>query len=617
MKGKTLIYLCLLLLPILVDSLAWSEEPIKIKEVVVTATKMEEALEETTSDVIVISDKEIKEMNVEFVPDVLKRVSEINLVQYGGAGKFASVILRGGDAEHTMVMIDGVRVKSTTTGSFDFSGIGVDDIERIEIVKGPQSTIYGSEAMAGVINIITKKGKGKPKIETTIEAGSYGTFKPSVTVSGGERGYDYRVTGSYFYTDGISAAKDGSEKDGYKNGSISGRFGFRSAEKFELELTGRYYYDRSELDALKKDDPNYVQHGHHYIISGKGKLYLSNMWEQILTLSRTWDSWRYRDPDTSWNNADITTAINTVDWQHNIYPLDIYTLTIGAEYRVEDGENEGVFDESVDNRAVYLNNKLRLLNDDLIINAGLRYDDHETFGGETTYRIGAIYNIKSIELKVKGSYGTGFRAPTLNELFYNDPWGSSGNSDLKPEKSDSWEVGIEKDIIKDRISVSVTYFSQRYRDLIQWVETPPGSWIYMPQNIAKAEIKGLELGAYLKITDNLRLTASYTNLDTEDKDTGNELPRRPSDKVNISLEYSRDNAAVTLGYTFAGKAYDDPRNLNQLSSYSLVNLSGSYRIAKDVNIFGRIENLFDEDYETAEGYNSPGLSAYAGIRLEI
>ncbi|GAB4535537.1 MAG: TonB-dependent receptor [Thermodesulfovibrionia bacterium] len=599
-------------------SLAWAEdETIKIKEVVVSAAKIEELVEETTSDVIVITEREIKEMNVEFVPDVLKMVTDLNLIQNGGAGKLAEVFLRGGSAKHTMVMIDGVRVKSTTTGSFDFSGISVDDIERIEIVKGPQSTIYGSEAMAGVINIITKRGKGKPKITTSIEAGSYGTFKPSVSVSGGDKGYDYRLTGSYFYTDGISVARDGTEKDGYRNASISGRFGFRPMERLELELSGRYYYDRSELDAFKKDDPNYVQHGHHYIVSAKGKVYLSNTWEQILTLSRTWDSWRYRDPDTSWNNADITTAMNTIDWQHNIYPTDNYTLTVGAEYRKEDGENEGVFDESVDNRAIYINNKLKLLNEDLIINAGLRYDDHETFGDETTYRIGAIYNIKSADLKVKGSYGTGFRAPTLNELFYNDPWGSHGNPDLKPERSNSWEIGVEKEIIKDRASISLTYFNQEYKDLIQWVESPPDSWIYIPQNVARAEIIGFEISGYVRLTDNIRLTTGYTHLDTEDKDTGNELPRRPTDKVNISLECSKDNATVTLGYTFAGKSYDDANNLNELSSYSLVNISGDYKIAKGVNIFGRIENLLDEDYEVASGYNSPGFSAYAGIRLEM
>ncbi|MBI4684247.1 MAG: TonB-dependent receptor [Nitrospirae bacterium] len=169
------------------SSLLWAEKKIKIEEVIVTAAKIEEAVEETTSDVIVVRGEDIKKMNVEFVTDVFRKIPEINLVQNGGSGGNAGVFLRGADTKHSLVMIDGVKVKSTTTGSFDFSGINVDDIERIEIVKGSQSTLYGSEAMAGVINIITKKGEGKPKIDASLETGSYGTYKPSVSISGGSK----------------------------------------------------------------------------------------------------------------------------------------------------------------------------------------------------------------------------------------------------------------------------------------------------------------------------------------------------------------------------------------------------------------------------------------------
>ncbi|MCG2710463.1 MAG: TonB-dependent receptor, partial [Thermodesulfovibrionales bacterium] len=596
----------------------WAEETIKIKEVVVSATKIEEAIEEITSDVIVIKSEDIKNKNVEFVPDVLRNVAELNLVQYGGAGKLASIILRGGSSTHTLVMIDGVKVKSTTTGSFDFSGINVDDIERIEIVKGPQSTLYGSGAMAGVINIITKKGKGKPKIETSFEGGSFGTYKPSVTVSGGDKKIDYRITGTYFYTDGISAAKQGTERDGYKNAALSGKLGFRPTEKLDVEITGKYYYDRSELDDFGKDDLNYIQHGNHYMLSGKGKLYLLNIWEQVLTVSTVKDSLKYRYPDTSRNNSDITTGMNTIDWQHNLYFSERYTFTAGAEYRNEKGENKGVFDKAVDNKALYLNNKLKFLNDDLIINAGLRYGDHETFGSETTYRIGGIYNIKPLVLKVRGSYGTGFRAPTLNELYYQGSLGS-GNLNLKPEKSNSWEIGLEKDIVKDKVSISITYFDQNYNDLINWVESPPGSWQYTPQNVAKAEVKGIEASASIKITETLTLKSSYTNLDTEDKETGKRLPMRPKDKLNMTVEYVKGDAAILAGYTFVGEAYDNAANSEskKLASYSLINLSGSYRLTKNIKLFGRIDNLLEEDYETAKGYGVPGFSAFAGVKIEI
>jgi vitamin B12 transporter len=600
---------------------AYAEEPIKIKEVVVTATKIEEPLEETISDVIVIKSEEIKEMNVEFVTDVLKDVSEVNLVQNGGVGKQATVILRGGDSTHILVMIDGVKVKSTTTGSFDFSGISVDDIERIEIIKGPQSTIYGSEAMAGVINIITRKGRGKPKVEASLEGGSYGTYKSSLTVSGGDKKIDYRLTGTYFYTNGISVSREGIERDGYKNASLSGKFGLRPTEKLELEISGKYYYDRSELDfgnyGRDIDASNYTQYGHHYMLSGKGMLYLSDTWEQILTISTVKDSLKDRNPDATSDDSDVITGMNTIEWQHNFYLSNLYIFTLGTEYREEKGENikGGIDEKIVDNKALYLNNKLKLLNGDFIINAGLRYDDHETFGSETTYRIGGIYNIKPAMLKVKSSYGTGFRAPTLNELFYEGVMGS-GDPNLKPEKSNSWEIGIEKDIVKDRAFVSITYFDQNYKDLIDWIETPPGSWRYSPQNIAEAEIKGIEAGASMSLTDCLMISSSYTYLDTKDKETGERLSRRPKDKLSITTGYLNGPITMRLGYTFVGKVYDSSAQ-QHLGSYSLVNISGGYRITDNIKLFARIDNLLDEDYEVAEGYSTPGFSSFAGIRFEM
>lgn len=608
--------LWVLLLSLLVVSYAWTwawaEEEIKIEEVVVTASRLEEPLKETTSDVISISREEIETRNVEFATDILRQIPELNLVQNGGAGKSATVFLRGGSTTQTLVMIDGVKVKSTTTGSFDFSGLLVDDIERIEIVKGPQSTIYGSEAMAGVINIITKKGKGKPKMDVSLEAGSFGTYKPVLSVYGGTEKLDYRLTASYLKTDGISAAKTGTEKDGYENAAVSGKFGFKVTNNAELEFTGRYSYDWNELDSFKADDLNYVEHGNHHMFSGKGKLYLLNIWEQVLTLSSVRDELRLRDPDTSFNEADITTGIETVDWQHNLYISEPYTLTMGTEYRKEKAERQGTFDETVDNKAVYLNNKLKVFEDTLILNAGLRYDNHETFGDETTYRLGALYNIEPVGLRVRSSYGTGFRAPTLNELFYQDPWGSSGNPDLKPEQSSSWEVGMNKGLFGEKVSLSVTYFEQQYEDLIQWEEVAP--WVWQPQNVAEAEVKGVETDVLVKVTDAFNLKAGYTNLDTEDKTTGQRLRRRPKDKLNVQATLSGERFSLLADYIFVGERLDAG---NELDSYNLVNLSGSYRLTKNLRLTARVENLMDEDYEEADGFGTPGTAFYGGIKTSF
>jgi vitamin B12 transporter len=585
-----------------------------LEEIVVTATRVEEPTGETTSDVRVIKEEDIKKAAVDFITDVLRKVPELNLLQNGGVGKVATVLLRGGNSSQTLVMVDGVKVNSPTLGTFDFSGISVNDIERVEIVKGPQSTFYGSEAMAGVINIITKKGKGKPGIDTSFESGSFGTYKPSFTFSGGDEKLDYRLTGSYFHTDGISVAKTGTERDGYKNLSFSGKFGIRPSEKIELEFTGKYYYDRNDLDAFGQDDPNYIQYGNHYLISGRGRVFVTDNWEQVLLLSNVRDSLKYRDPDTAWNNSEFITALNTADWQHNFYLFSNYILTAGIEYRKETGEDVGSSDRSIWNNAFYLNNKVKLFNETIVINAGLRYDDHETFGSETTYRIGALYDISSIAIRIKSSYSTGFRAPTLNELYYEDPWGSKGNPDLKPEKIQSWEIGLDKDIIKERVSISVIYFNQYYKDLIQWEEIAP--WIYSPQNVAKAEIRGIETNAKIRLKDHINIQAGYTYLDTKDKRTGQELQLRPKNKVNLSAGFSIGKASVVANYTFVSERFDSALE-KDLSSYSLVDLSGNYDVTKNFMLFGRIDNLFNENYEESGSYETPGLSFFGGVRVSL
>lgn len=599
----------LILLPLLLIPPAWAEEKVRVEGVVVTAARIEETAGETTSEVTVIRSEEIQAMHANLLPEVLRRIPDLNIVQTGGDGKFTSVFLRGGDPKHTLVMVDGVKVNSNTVGSYDMSSLPVDDIERIEIVKGAQSTIYGSEAMAGVINIITKKGEGRPKATITVEAGSQGTVNPSATVSGSTPSLHYRVTAGYFSTDGISTARNGSEKDGYRNGSLSWKAGARPSEQVEVELIGQYSADRSELDGydfmtgLAADAPNFVQHGIHVLLAARGKLYVRDIWEQVLTLSTFRDSLKFRDPDTDYNNADIVNRRHVIDWQNNLYITNSLTLTGGIEYRRENGENKGNFDETVDNKAAYLNAKLKLLSDALVLNAGIRYDDHESFGSKTTYKVGAAYVMKDAGITLRTSYGTGFRAPSLNDLYY--PF--YGNPSLKPEESTSFEAGAVKFLLKDRVSLSVTYFSQDYDNLIQ---SDPRT--YTAANIASASVKGIEAAVSWRASEGLDLNAGYTYLDTEDKDTGTELIRRPTHKVSAGAAYSFKDISVRADFLYVGGRLDSSAG-TMLSPYALVNLNGSYRMGKAVSVFIRIENLFDTEYEEAHGFGTKGRSLYGGI----
>lgn len=594
-------------------SLLWAEEKIKIEEVVVTASRMEEPLEETTSSVVVIKEEDIKRMNVNFIPDVLRRVPEMNIVQNGGEGKLTSVFLRGGSPTATLVLIDGIKMNSPTAGVFDFSSISVDDIERIEIVKGPQSTVYGSEAMAGVINIITKKGEGKPKADLLLEGGSFGTYKGAVTASGSLKNLDYRITSSYFHTDGISAAADGTERDEYRNAYLSWKLGAKPSKNSELEVFGNYYYDRTELDGFDfatgraADALNFIQSAHHFLLAARGKLYLLDKWEQILSVSTYRDEFEFRDPDTAFNNADVINKRQVLDWQHNLYLTNSLTLTGGFEFRNDEGENKGNFEDSIDNKAFYLMGKVKAFDDRLIVTAGLRHDDHETAGNKTTYRLGAVYHIKSADLSVRGSYATGFRAPSLDELFF--PF--FGNPSLKPEESKAFEVGIEKRFLKERASIAVTYFKQDYDDLIQFDFAT-----FAVANVAKAEVEGVEVVGSFKVTDTLGLRAGYTNLDAKDEVTGERLTRRPKDKLNVGIDYSYRDLSASADLLYVGKRFDSATNTD-LASYVVVNVSGTYKVTKNIAAFARIENLFDKDYEEAGGFGTRGASVFGGVRLSL
>ncbi len=608
----------LVLILLAVSLPAWAEEKIVIKEVVVSATRVEEEQSETTSDVTVIRSEAIRKMNVMFIPDVLRKIPELSVVQSGGEGQVTSIFLRGGGSQHTLVMIDGVKVNSNTAGGFDFSGIAIEGIERIEIVKGAQSTIYGSEAMAGVINIITKRGEGKLKADLLFTAGTFGTYNPLVSVSGSDKSLSYRMTAQHYQTEGISAARSGTEKDGYRNSGVSWKFGLRPSDRAEIEVSGNYYTDRSDLDDWNffsggaVDSLTFVQRGKHFLIAGRAKLYLSDKWEQIISASDFSETLTVTDSAVLWNNYEIKNKRDTIDWQHNLYLTNAITLTGGFEYKDETGESVGSYRESVDNKAVYFNSKFKLLNDRLILNAGARYDNHESFGSKTTYKLGAVYTLKELDASIRTSYGTGFRSPSLNDLF----WPGYGNPDLRPEESKSFEIGATKNFAKERVSVSLTWFNQDYENLIQ--ADPSFPWT--AANIARAKISGVEAVMSVKVFEGLDLKIGYTYLDTEDKDTGNSLARRPKNKFVAGLGYALKDISLASDIIYVGSRYDSATDAaigNNLSSYTLVNLSGGYIINKNITAIARIENLFNEKYQEIRGYGTKGFSINGGLRIAL
>jgi len=608
MKKRSVNLLCVLLL----STPAFAEPPDAIMpEIVATASRWEEPVERVPQDMTIITRADIEKKGAPFVADLLRLQADLQVVQKGGPGTNATLLMRGGGSNQVLVLIDGIKLNSPTTGSADLSGLLTYDVERIEIIKGSQSTLYGSEAMAGVVNIITKKGTGKLKADLSVEGGSFATVKTAGSVSGGTGRTNYRLSATLSDTDGIPIAKNGSVLNGYTNTSVSARLGANPTDSSSVELNLRYGKDSTHLDNFAfgvgpVDTRDYVQKSENYLVSATGKIYPWEKYEQSLSLSYLRNDLNATDPVTAYNNYRIKSTTELLDWQHTL-DLRPVTITGGFAYRHEAAENVGVFDQSIDNKAGYLDAKLALIDDTLILNAGLRYDNHSTFGDALTCRAGMLYYLKPLEVRFKANFATGFRAPSLNELYY--PY--YGNRNLKPEKSTGYDVGVEKELFSKKLVIGATWFQQRYKNLIQ-----TNFSTFTAGNIGNAQTEGVELKATALPLDDLKLNTAYTYLDAVNRDTRAFLPLRPRSKFMSSTEYTVAKLTVIGEYLYVSKRYDSALK-RDISSYSLVNLKGSYLLNKNLSLFARIDNLLDKSYEEAAGYGTPGISAFGGVKVSF
>jgi vitamin B12 transporter len=582
-----------------------------VPEVVVSADRIEEPLKETTAKVTVITKEELEKKNFMFVGDVLRSLPQIYLTAYGGPGQTAGALLsRGTKSAHTLVLIDGFKVNDPSSGMFDFGSLSVDDIERIEIIEGPQSTLYGSEAVGGVINIITKKGKGKPKAGLLVAGGSYGTSKTSFELSGEAKIIDFRINALHYYTEGFSAKNEKeNEKDSFKNTSFSSKIGFNLHPKVRLEFLGSYNYGRVEYDDY--NDKEAVKKSHSYLVGAKLDLSFLDNYKQTFSFYK--NNYQRKDytPKGWFTYTRYNPSTEGFSWENLLNLNKAYSIVFGLDFKREKVESyyessfsNDFYDKKREHLGVFLNNKVSLLNDTLILNAGLRHDDYKNFGEKTTYRIGFRYLIPKVNLVLKGNYGTAFRVPTFDDLFYP----GYNNPNLKPEESKGWDLYLEKDLLQERLVLGAGMFYQKYKDLIQFNFN---TW--KPQNVGKAVIKGAEANLSFKLTQNLRLKANYTYLDPEDRDKDKYLIYRPFHKVGATLEYSLKKLAFLADYTYTGQRFANVDNSQRLKPYSLVNLSANYYVSSNLKVYLKIDNLLNANYEETPNYNTPDRSFYAGI----
>ena len=578
------------------------------------------------------------------VIEALQEVLGLSILQSGPFGSSASVMLRGANSEHTLVMIDGVEVNDpiTPARTYDFSHIRVEGIERIEILRGPQSTLYGADAMAGVINIITEKGQGKPRFHLSSLGGSYGTFSGTAGLTGNMEKLHYSLWASTLTSQGFSAAnaslEGNTEADGYKNLSLSARAGYKVSANIDLDFLARFIDTKSDIDNYGSafgDDPNNIQTYDSLYLKGHFRgLFLKNRWEQKLTLSHVQSNRETDNPTDEQHPLDADRSLYKssqikLGWQNSLFLHESNTLTFGAEYQQERGESsyysESIWGPSASsfplkkahNTGVYIQDQYRSAGI-FFLTAGIRLDTHSQSGRSTTYRIAPAFFIQQINTKLKATYGTGFKSPSLYQLFAPaNIWGPIGNENLKPEETTSWDLGIEQDLWAGKVRLGGTYFSSRFENLIDYDYTKG----YI--NIAKASSKGVEFMLEFFPAENITLSASYSHIVAKDQNTGESLLRRPKDKFTANLNFRLlAKGRVVLSLIRLG-AREDQEWIDwistrvQMEPFTLLNAVGSYNIHPNVQFFLRLDNILDQQYELIKGYGTPGLSAYGGFKIQL
>lgn len=594
----------------------------------VTATRTPTELRHFGGSVTVLTEDDLESLQQNTLPDVLRTVPGLDVVQSGGLGKQTSVFMRGTNSNHTLVLVDGIEINdpSDPSGAFDFSNLQISNIERIEILRGPQSTLYGSDAIGGVIQIFTKKGKGEPIIYGGVSGGSYDTYQGDIGIRGQHKALDYSASISHLESEGFSAADEdngNTEDDGYENQTFSTRLGLDITDWLDLEGVLRYMDSETDIDGfsnitfLPADDPDRIQENEElYTKLAANASLLAGRWQQSFSVAHT-DIRRDntngpRAPDgmlVAPSTSSFDGRKTQFEWLHDFHlPLG-HNLTAGLATEEERVDTSDGIRESVRTNSIFLQDQVRFM-DRYSVTAGLRHDDHELFGSETTWRITGAADLYESGVVVRGSFGTGFKAPTLVQLF--DP--QFGNPDLQPEQSRGWEFGFDYNSPEGIVGAGATAFFNDIENIIVIDGVFP---TFSYRNVDEAEIRGYELYLSLSPMDRLNLRADYTYTEALNAQTDMQLLRRPEHKMVFSADYQFMNrASALLNIQYVGERQDFiGLARGTLDDYTLVNLAVSYDMTEKVSLQARLDNAFDEDYQEVAGFGTAGRSIYGGIRI--
>jgi vitamin B12 transporter len=604
-----------------VRSTVTDQEEVEAEPVIVSATRTDIPLDQSPASVSLISSDDLEQKQIERVSDALREVPGLNVVQTGTPGQLTSVFMRGLPSEDMQVLLDGIPINQGLAGQFDFANLTTDDIDRIEVARGPQSTVYGPRALAGVVQIFTKQGTGKPGFTFSSEGGSYDTFRESLESDGKLGEFDYSVGASRFDTDNARP------NNNYRNSSGIADVGWSPNE--QLRIGSLFVYSLSDTGNPNTIfNPRPVDHflTEKWFIAPHVDLRLGDWWEHKLIFD--YDHERQLNDPNQDGFVGPTCALferTTVDYQNDLKPASWLTLTSGFFYsRVNAGQERPFVSQAFGPQPTFISDHTQEVAgflqttidiDNFIFVAGGRLDNFNQFGDVWTYRFAGSYKIDKTNTTLHSSVATGFSPPSSQDKIFGMNFG------LRPEKDLGWDIGIEQRLWENRVRVGATYFHNDLSNVIGF------NGQFQTLNLGAAETQGVEMELRAQPIADLTFTASYTYLDAEKTSSadisqpqGARLPRRPRNEVYVSGSYLWWKKLRT---TIAAKFVNAREEINfggpnfDIEDYSFVNVAAEYEINPHMSIFGRIDNLTNEHYAEVFGFPALGRAIYGGMKVRF
>ncbi|MFH1823737.1 MAG: TonB-dependent receptor [Candidatus Firestonebacteria bacterium] len=585
--------------------------PVEIKdvfqldEIVVTGSRVEKLLREVPANISVVDKEKIKTSDSKNVGEVISNLISVDIGKLGTLGTAQSILLRGVSAEGTLILLDGVSLNSSYVGDVNLSLLNLDNIERIEVLRGPASSLYGANAVGGVVNIITKSKVDKPEITFS---GDYGTFNTQDYKLSFENKFDnllLNLTGSYEHSDG---ERENSKYDSY---NLNGTINYNFSELSNLKLNfGGFKSDLGAPGSISWPSLTDKQKNEKLYSSLNFKIGLDD--ESVIKFNlygarNILNFYSFTDTLSDEKNLDFETQ-----YSYDLGGINI--LTLGGRCRYDVLEQSALGNKNATIKSVYAQDTLDLLGS-WIFTAAVRYDNHSVYGDSFNPLAALIYNIED-NIQIKGSIGTSFRAPTFSNLYWPDEGWAEGNPNVKPEKSLSYDIGVSYDLA-DFLLVKETYFRNDLTDMIQWAQIDPldSSSKWIPSNVSKVATYGLETELKVVPFNNLTGYVNHTWLFTKDESLDKELIYRPRNKVNLGMEYNIFGQKLSIDSEYYDKRFINTSNTRSLPNFIKTDVRLTLQINDYLQINLGIENIENVPYQLRDGYPMPGRTFNGGANI--